>query len=142
MRHPWRKDVLFVGEQGAGLDRPESSAGRRLAAMLGMSHEDMVRRYDFINLLSPGTWSAREARQAGYSLQRDLVEGTWLRVVLLGKRVGQAALFGAPTLSTLRHGFADVLFFPHPSGRNRLFNDPAFKRRASRVLRRFVNVGQ
>jgi hypothetical protein len=60
--------------------------------------------------------------------------------VLLGRKVAVACGYSAkwPFLRVGQLGGRPTLLFPHPSGRNRLFNDPRFKARAIRVLRRFV----
>lgn len=138
------KRILFVGEQSGGtMARPAfaypEGAATRLAGMLGMTHGEMLECYEFVNLLSPGTWSAKIAKCAGEIIFDQCMIGLYPSVVLLGNRV-IAAVIGTrlPTPQIVRLGRSDVLVFPHPSGRNRLFNDPKFKARCQRVLKKFV----
>jgi hypothetical protein len=62
------------------------------------------------------------------------------RVICLGRNVGGVMGFDkdAPFLSVRTYRRRSYLLFPHPSGRNRWFNDPGNKGRAAVVLREFL----
>lgn len=109
---------------------PPGCAGSRLQdRILDVSLGDYLRRYDRVNLCA-GKWSAPEARLRAAGLVSD---GALL--VLLGAKV--AAAFGLDhepfTVAGLRG--AVVVQLPHPSGRCRVWNDPASYGRARAVLR-------
>ena len=62
------------------------------------------------------------------------------RVVCLGRNVGTIMGFldDAPFLSLRLYRYRAYLLFPHPSGRNRWFNDDENKARAAETLRAFL----
>jgi hypothetical protein len=62
------------------------------------------------------------------------------RIICLGRNVGTIMGFhkAAPFLSVRLHGYKAYLLFPHPSGRNRWFNDAENKERAAVALREFL----
>lgn len=119
---------------------PENSAGYRLYALLG----DDVRRgeylaaFDRLNLLHAREWSAKAARKAAAQLLPSL-NGRF--VVVLGREVRCAlGLDPAEPLALRRYCPASGpvfswLAFPHPSGRNRWWNEPGNRDRAAAVLR-------
>lgn len=119
----------------AALDGP---AGDRLARHAGMADRDeLLGSFDAVNLLGrwPGcagkgsAWDAARARRAA---RRKPLRGV---CVLLGGRV--AAAYGLDGLGWgwwLRTPRALVCVVPHPSGVNRLYNDPPMRELAGRVL--------
>lgn len=111
---------------------PENSAGGRLCRLiLRMRPGAYVAAYRRENLCTE-KWSLPTARLNAATLQRTL-RGAPL--VLLGAKV--CAAFGVPfipfTASTTVDGPLVVL--PHPSGLNRLWNDPMAYVRARDALR-------
>lgn len=96
-------------------------------------------------------WSAPRAREAVGSFRRDLYRRV---VVTLGRRV-DAALCGAlgvppadefyevRRVSSTRaepDSYLTVVSMPHPSGLNRLLNDPAERERCGETLRRALEL--
>lgn len=111
-----------------------NSAGARLARFLGLRPEQFLERFDRFNLLNrfPGQDASGEDK---FSMQRARVAAEailpFLRereVVFVGRKVSEA--FGyhervLPFLERQYHPKLDMHFscIPHPSGRNRWFND-------------------
>jgi len=132
----WECPARRQGRRGA-LD---GDAGRRLARLFGVPHEDLLRRTRRHNLLDPAPeggsrWPARTAALEAEELFARLGGQGWLWL-LLGRRVAEA--FGLPPREWLV--WTEVMVdlaaaVPHPSGRNRWYNDPRRRRRAERFLR-------
>ena len=131
------------GQKGNG-EPLAGKAGRRLAALCGLSLDAYLARFRRVNLLPtfPGkagkgdAFPLPAAREAARALLPAL-EGR--RVVLLGGRV--AAAFGlhrAPLLVWQPFHGAWVAVAPHPSGLNRFWNDPRNVRRAQQFWRTFA----
>lgn len=149
---------ILVGEAPAGvglepLPALDGRVGSRLAEMAGLTREEYRERFDLRNLFeSPDEgvpWRHPEAVMRAIRLLMTVKEGD--RVVCLGNRVAEA--FG---LLRVRGGlpyyewrsarkFGDLLSrepiefsvarVPHPSGRNRVLNDPDHRVRMSAFLR-------
>lgn len=111
---------------------PEGCTGWRLWKMLpdGTPRTQYLEAFDRRNVLHSRAWDRQAARQAGQKLLPELMGRV---VVVLGSDV-RAAL-GLPPAEPLlmseypiqAGGVEDDLrwvAFPHPSGRNRWFNDP------------------
>lgn len=116
---------------------PEGSAGWRLAQEIfrfqfRKTYLESFERMNLIQLPPNANWSAPAAREAAARL-----EPLWVgrRVVLLGTRV--CAAFGFPNVppfTSKRRYEVDYFFLPHPSGRNRIWNDPASIEKARAML--------
>jgi len=121
---------------------PRGCAGYRLWQMLpeGTTRSQYLDAFERRNLLRAREWSSRMAREAADGILPQLVGRL---VVVLGRDVRSAlGLSPAEPLSINEEhvigggpGF-DLrwLAFPHPSGRNRWFNDPENYLEACRVL--------
>lgn len=117
---------------------PEHASGGRLARIMGLDRGEYLRHFDRVNLCV-GKWSLPLAREAALRIAES--RSTFDHVVLCGSKV--CAAFGevfAPF--TWRHarkpsglGNFPVVVLPHPSGLNRIWNDPESVRRARQVLR-------
>lgn len=120
---------------------PVRSAGGRLFAYSKLTAAEYLGRFARRNLYSAIVpWSRFEAESRAYEVL------TWLRrsmptvrrVVLLGGRVGAAFGLGEPWSSRSEGGTSDglmLIVIPHPSGRNRVYNDPAARARAGAEIR-------
>ena len=111
------------------------SAGARLASIMGLTPEEYLRKFDRTNVLCEpvGKWGivgeSRVARNAA-TCMLPLLAGR--DVVFLGADVARA--FGRKDLTfhsweaTAYEGLEKAVYaalVPHPSGRNRWYNDPA-----------------
>jgi hypothetical protein len=119
---------------------PERATGGRLAAILGMTASQYLRTFDRANLLDPGVrWRAMDARIAAHRLPHD-------RRILLGRRVAEAhgVQFDCFEPYEIALGRSDrpaiVLVLPHPSGLNRMWNDPDNLRRARETVTEFLET--
>lgn len=121
---------------------PEGCTGWRLWQLLpeGTTRHQYLAAFDRRNLLRARAWDARAARAAAAELLPRL-EGRF--VVVLGTQVRAALglLPAEPLEVRVQRVSGDVfdfdltwLAFPHPSGRNRWFNDPANRRAAAAAL--------
>ena len=132
---------LIVGESNPypcaplAPDFPNSS-GARLLRMINEAGTMYLSEYEHAfdrRNLCRRNWSDRVAERSGRILRGELKEGDV--VVLLGHKVRRAV--GVPPVDTfgtlILHG---VTFYcvPHPSGLNRLYNDPAVRRHVGRLL--------
>lgn len=138
--------LILVGEAPSR----ESIASRPSLALTGSSERNLCRiagwgwlaylkrtsRYNLFLDPQP-RWDARAAQERASAMGAEL-EGR--RVILLGQKVAAAfGLAGYPSYTWLeldpeRPGYADVALMPHPSGRNRAWNDPAERARARAFL--------
>lgn len=117
---------------------PSTCSGRRMAALLGAADANDVA--DVVTVVP--AWHGKSGKGDAFLPSEEdamraasAVAGRW-RVVLLGRRV--AGLFGrgrAPYLSTFEEMGAGIMVFPHPSGVNRWWNDPANVSAAGAALR-------
>lgn len=113
---------------------PEGSAGYRLWKMMpdGTTRGEYLHAFERRNLLRARRWDAAAARDAARAMRPSL-EGRV--VVILGTDVRKALeLEPAEPLSCNDAGDFGWVAVPHPSGRNRWFNEPANFEAARRVL--------
>lgn len=136
---------LIVGEapnrSGSYRTPCEGRVGRRLAACCGLSFDDYLRRFERTNVFArpPARWRIAVARRRAWRLVRGRFGDRV--VVVLGRRA--AAAFGLfDYFVWTRVGRARVTVVPHPSGRNRYWNDPARVARAARFMRRIGRRGR
>jgi uracil-DNA glycosylase len=135
--------VLLVGELNPYGSRPElalyhlprGASGDRLRSLAGLSDADYHKHCSRVNLCE-GSWFLERARRRAASLVEMRTEEVF---VLLGSRVRLA--FGGPSpfcCSQVRGGRTRIVLvgLPHPSGRNRVWNDPATRDRVPRLLSR------
>lgn len=113
--------------------KPRGAAGSRLAAILGLAPAAYLRLFSRRNLYAQA-WDLAEARIAAARFAEELA-AAGAPAVLLGGKVARA--FGVeaspfarfemelPTSRALRG-----VLLPHPSGRCRVWNDPASAARA------------
>lgn len=125
--------ALVVGESPNGRDRPfDGPVGERLAALLGV--RDLRDAAEPANLLTDD----EVERGATVALLRSRAAAlqTRRRVVILCGRAAAAAfgLGDAPFLEWRDVDRAAVVVVPHPSGRNRWWNEEENRAAAERVL--------
>ncbi len=133
--------VLLVGEDNpygsppeyALFHEPRHASGNRLRLILGLSDVE----YSLLSKMNlcDGKWSMREARAAAKRLREEPNGDRWPHVVvLLGRRVKNA--FDLPDLKFFDAVYAHpvAISLPHPSGLNRLWNEPGAVRRARELL--------
>ncbi len=117
---------------------PSRSAGGRLLGYAGIPVEDYLGRLARRNLFAElGPWSTRTARLQAFQIfwwLRNMATGI-RRVLLLGGRVGAA--FGLAEFWRPLKLERDLVLvaIPHPSGKNRVYNDPDVCRRAGSEVR-------
>lgn len=137
--------VLLVGEDNplsrdprhALFPYPPMGAGGRLLKIMGVTMRAYLRDYQRVNLCA-GEWDAEEAaRYSGVVKWSEDVDV----VVLLGRKVREAFGWDYPSFTTMLAKGKTFVFLPHPSGRCRVWNDPASLRRARRVLRKHGVIG-
>jgi uracil-DNA glycosylase len=132
--------LVIVGE-APGAERPPDpkmvllgSTGANLAKIAGWSWRDYFALTERHNLfLDPQPhWNLRKAKAAAADLEHKL-EGR--DIILLGSKVAEA--FGYEDMPNYRwHNevWANIARVPHPSGRNRVWNDDAERARARLFL--------
>jgi uracil-DNA glycosylase len=137
----------FKNVEGAARTACAGQVGEQLAAMLGITPQAFYSLYHRFNLNArPGPFDEAEAYRTS---ERILAEHPEIkRVVCLGRNVGAAVGFSPrdPLLTIIRSTTAtsgeierrSYLLFPHPSGRNRFWNNPLNRRNAARRLREFL----
>lgn len=141
-----RRPILVVGlrrPDDVEVDLGPSVTSRRLEALLGIRRGSLLQAVDAVNLLGPG-----DPEGAGEDLPflraraRDVLPDARTRalVLVLGRDVSEAMGFPrtAPTAadgSVARIGTAACLLVPHPSGRNRMWNDPTVRARVAAGVR-------
>ena len=124
--------VLLVGEVNPYGSRPElalyhlprGASGDRLRSLMGLSDADYHKYCSRVNLCT-GKWVLGAARRLASGLMAERSESVF---VLLGSRVRLA--FNGPSsfccMSTCGgRGVIVLVGLPHPSGRNRMWNNPA-----------------
>ena len=120
---------------------PVGCAGWRLChEIFGMDADAYCETFQRVNLLYAARWSAPAARASAAALRERFPANN---LVLLGARV-QAA-FGYPgrepfSLEVEGRGARRVFFVPHPSGRNRIWDDPASIQKARALLPAILGV--
>lgn len=132
--------LLVVGEQPNRADEQNPLGGRagRFLADLGRLSEQSWLTLDRRNLIEEWTerWDRARARATA---ERFLAENP-ARLLLCGRRVATAFdLADWPLCSTGPHPAGPrVLLLPHPSGRNRWWNEPENRARAGEHLAWFL----
>lgn len=139
--------ILFVGEQPSrpGVTTafdPHGGSTKHLAEMAGVDPYFFRHMFRFMNMLPWGPWSVRDARLYAPSV-RGLAQYYQVGlVVLLGRKVAEAMGFGSHNGATYYRvrevDGVKYVVLPHPSRRNRLWNDPVNVRRTTRFLRRWT----
>lgn len=138
---------LLVGEcPGRTGGQPlEGAIGYRLAELAGLTYEEYLERTERTNLFDAHqpTWDAPAARLQAWSLVAmatawDPWPGRY--IMLLGRRV--AVAFGFEDARWMEpRGLSTIwVALPHPSGRNRWYNDPENRDKLSAFLR--VSLGR
>lgn len=116
---------------------PRGGAGHRLwlmaTARTGVSEQDWLQNVDRVNLCG-GEWDPFEARRAWG--QGVVSTDRYDAIMFLGNDVVNATGLRLPPIG--RRGIYWVL--PHPSGRNRWYNDELNKDAATLLLRDFYNL--
>lgn len=132
---------LLVGEQnpygdapGYALypDPPGCSGWRLCRLVLCLDDDAYLSRFDRVNLLGRGAWSAYRARERAREIEASYAGP----IVLLGSRVSAAfgdpvALWSMSWAGGSRPRFARI---PHPSGLARAWNEPGAYLRAREML--------
>ncbi len=123
-------------------------SGLTLATLAGLTLDEFLDAFDRVNLLK--RWPGRSGGAKGHlfpmkaataAARRLDVEGR--HVVLAGRRVASA--FGLRRFDFLESvaldkGEASCVVVPHPSGIVRLYNEPAFRLRVGRLLRKVLRT--
>lgn len=144
-----RRAVAFVGSMPSRNGDPEDplgmgpGSGARLASLMGLDQATFCRRYPRFNL---NRYYQIEDELETVEARRNVSAILWVGLehgdvaVLLGRQVCRA--FGIDEAVTQRgwlswheRGGRHLLAMPHPSGRNRWWNDQENVSRASAVLR-------
>lgn len=140
-----------LGDEGQPLSALASqSTGRKIADMLGMQPIEYMRLFDRINVCpfpQPSTIQPKEWTSAAENLAGSILRGR--RVIMLGQNVAEC--FGVPRgaydycewkictssfrgIAGFRAGRMSLPFswavLPHPSGRNRWYNEHENRERA------------
>lgn len=132
--------VLFVGEDNpygssprmALYDEPPGSAGGRLRrVVLGLPRRVYLGKSIGRANLCAGRWSVREARARAAELV-DVAAQDGGAIVMLGRKVADA--FGADHVLPFTR-VEQFVAVPHPSGRNRVWNDQDAVPRVRALLR-------
>ncbi len=147
MRRP-----LLIGQAPCRTGDPSKpltgAAGRRIAALMGLTSFGYLRRFDRVNVFDrfPGRKGKGDefpldaARFRAFAISSSYtIDGARPFVLFFGRKTGQAFYFREPYLvwgtSALFGTSTRCAVVPHPSGINRWWNDPANVRRARRFLR-------
>jgi hypothetical protein len=116
---------------------PDGCAGERLCHMvMGLNRKTYLDSFDRVNLLQQDRWSAPAARASANRLA--VLDAEYRRTyVLLGRKVSEAfALYECAMPSLVRRGdVSAIVVLPHPSGRNRAWNDPGLVATCRKILR-------
>lgn len=124
---------------------PERSAGGRLCRLIvRMPAHDYIAYYRRFNLCS-GSWRMKEARKTAEatlaevrrirSVARCRGEAVYPpKLVLLGAKVSEAFGIVFEPFTVYSGTWCDYIMLPHPSGLNRLWNEPGSYDRAHALL--------
>jgi hypothetical protein len=132
-------ETIIVGEQNPyGADphfalypAPEMSAGARLCRILGLSRRAYLDLFDRANLLTASAWSVPAARAAAAKIAHP-------QRVLLGARVSAAFGLAFEPFTVGRVGEWTYAILPHPSGRCRIWNNPASEWKARKAVSKLI----
>jgi uracil-DNA glycosylase len=142
--------VMFIGQAPSRITEGSpaftGNTGRKIAALMGISHADFLARFDGTNLLEhypgkSGRGDAFDVRLA--SVYARVIWPTLpRRVVFVGKRVATAFGFAdlAPC-SWVESGDRLVALLPHPSGVNHWWNDAGNREKGRAFLRELAGDG-
>lgn len=107
---------------------PDGCSGHRLCCLiLGMGRQAYLDSFDRTNLCR-GKWAMLDARRRAAEL---LGNG---KLILLGRKVATAFDLDFKPLTVI----ADVMMLPHPSGRNRLWNEDGIIGRCRKLITEFI----
>jgi hypothetical protein len=135
--------LLIIGEAPSNDGAPlEGQVGATIAEYAGISIEEYLARTERHNLFPQPIliWHDGQARQNAIDIWPSLIGRTTL---LLGRNVTLAFGLHPPDLSlTWKHPNEDVeiAMLPHPSGRNRWWNDPENRSAARRFLHQTFGI--
>jgi hypothetical protein len=133
--------ILLIGEDNPSSDKPEHAlfphpprcAGSRLQeTIMGVSLKTYLGLWR--TNLCQGKWNASKARtRAAKIVATDM---PWSVIVLLGRKVSDSLDFDNPlfTVQLVHDGRVKLISLPHPSGRNRTWNDAYNITRARSML--------
>lgn len=121
---------------------PHSAGGRLCRLVLGLSPLEYFAGFDRVNLCS-GVWNLRQARERAQALLEEAHELGRPAVVLLGSKVCSAfrvafTPFTEEFIEVSDDQMLRTIVLPHPSGLNRLWNDPRSFTRAREALADFL----
>ena len=139
--------------------RPVGCTGWRLFQMLGpaLTERDYLRAFDRVDLLEHheqvnGKGYTSRLRRGRIRLIEHVIEGQYTTVVLLGTDVWRAVLGvpkmrppwlcwkTVPIVGIRRPMLVRYLTLPHPSGRNRWYQDRVNEAAAMRALRQLAEI--
>lgn len=129
--------VVLVGMNNPRLDLfpvPPNSTGGRLARLAGLSWTRYLKTFDRVNVLRSREWNDAAARFVGPFLARELTE-RGAPFVCVGDRTRRA--LGLPGLDPATWYVTEETtwsWIPHPSGRNRWYNDDENRRTVERFF--------
>jgi len=132
--------IGFVNVEEAARNACAGRLGEQLASMLGVTPERFYARHWCFNLNATPTqpFDKIEAARTALLIYGDHPDIR--RVVCLGRDVGEVMGFGThdPWLYSKQLRRRSYLLFPHPSGRNRWWNDDMNRCAAGEALRKFL----
>jgi uracil-DNA glycosylase len=126
--------MLIVGEQPSarGNGSPFSGpSGERLTDLIGRDWRIVM---SAVNLMPSGVWKREEMRAVGKRMREKLARDQHFKVVLLaGRTVADAFGFAQtePFFKRLVRRSVHYYIIPHPSGKNRWWNDSKNRRKFS-----------
>lgn len=136
--------VILVGESNPISSDPEYAlfcypigcAGYRLRRILGLPQHQYLALHR--TNLCVGDWSMARARQRALELLDP--QAPWHVMVLLGRKVAEVFNIGLVPFTSHVHFCPDrtLIYIPHPSGRNPVYNQPWAPKRARALLREFA----
>jgi uracil-DNA glycosylase len=116
--------------------------GQKIARLAGMSYDELIAcRRKHLNTHPSGKRGkdAFDRAKGHVNAAHVLLDWRVERIVLLGKNVARCFGFrDLPFLAEVRVYGRRFLIFPHPSGRNRWWNERRNERRARQLLQRFL----
>lgn len=124
----------FGGDEFFALyPEPDGCTGDRLCRMvMGLRRATYMEAFERANLLRGPRWSAPRARERATAL----CEPKRAVYVLLGRKVSDAfCLYQVDIPTRIARQGVNAIVLPHPSGRNRMWNDTAMVERCRALLR-------